>query len=390
MNTLKTVVITIILMAACYWVYSSLWLKPEKTTADDNNPDLSTPTTQFPGSPDSTPTLAIGGGQASASPPGTLGAPAPLFGTNSPNAKATITPAEPRLPGGSNNVTIFPPAPGLERAPVSPSLPAPSMMPNTPSPATMAINGSAGPNDSLTQDDFREQYLGIIKEIEKVLDAGKLPEALQSLTRMYEMQDLPNLQRREIEQLLDQLAGTVIYSPQSYLNQPYTVQQGDTLDSIAQRSNVPSLLLARINNIDPQQAIQPGQSMKVLHGPFSAVVNLERHELMLKLQGGYYAGRFPIAVGTDISQLEGTYTVREKTQKPIYHAPDGASIAHGDQRNPLGKYWIGLGDRIGLHGTPNESSVGQDVAFGVISLKERDIDDLYGILSVGSQVIIRR
>jgi LysM repeat protein len=254
----------------------------------------------------------------------------------------------------------------------------------------MMANGSEETNDGMVQEEFRKQYQGVVKEIEKVLDAGKLPEALQSLTRIYERQDLPNPQRREIEQLLDQLAGTVIYSPQSYLNQPYSVQPGDTLDSIAQRCNLPSLLLARINGIDPQQPLRPDQSLKILHGPFSAVVNLERHELMLKLDGGYYAGRFPIAVGTDVPQLEGSYTVREKTQKPIYRAADGTSVVYGDQRNPLGKYWIGLGDRIGLHGTPNENSIGQDVSYGVISLKDRDIDDLYGILSVGSQVIIRR
>jgi hypothetical protein len=59
-------------------------------------------------------------------------------------------------------------------------------------------NGSEETNDGMVQEEFRKQYQGVVKEIEKVLDAGKLPEALQSLTRIYERQDLPNPQRRAI------------------------------------------------------------------------------------------------------------------------------------------------------------------------------------------------
>jgi LysM repeat protein len=238
-------------------------------------------------------------------------------------------------------------------------------------------------------DAFRAKYLSFIQEVQKTLDDGKLPEALQALTTFYEIPNLPETPKREVEQLLDQLAGTVIYSRQNYLERPYVVQSGDTLDQIAERSGVPALLLARINGIDSQQ-LQPGQQLKVLRGPFIAVVSLEKHELMLKLQGGYYAGRFPIGLGTDCQKLEGSYTVLEKTPRPIYRGPDGTNFSADDGRNPLGKYWIGLNDRIGLHGTVDESGIGRDDNRGTICLKDRDIDDLNGILSVGSQVIIRR
>jgi hypothetical protein len=239
------------------------------------------------------------------------------------------------------------------------------------------------------QDEFRREYKSFLQDIQKILDEGKLPDALRDLTTVYENPNLPEAERREIEHLLDQLAGTVIYSPQSFLERPYVVQSGDTLDKIAERCSVPALLLARINGIDPQQ-LQPGQEIKILRGPFAAVISLDKHELMLKLQGGYYAGRFSVGVGTDCPTLEGAYSVIDKTPRPIYRGPDGVNFPADDPRNPFGKHWIGLNDRIGLHGTTDESSVGRNGSRGVLLLKNRDIDDLFGILSIGSQVVIRK
>ena len=324
--------------------------------------------------------------------PECLGAQPPLFGSNSRGNSA----AAPGLPGagapgkGPGAGVMLIPGPNSEPPPPVASTPAPGPAPTVNLPPAVPPEGPGNPpGGALSQDDFRKEYLSVIQQVQKTLDDGKLPEALGALTSIYELQNLPEPQRREVEQLLDQLAGTVIYSRQHYLEKPYVVQPGDTLDQIADRCNVPALLLARINGIDPAQ-LQPGQQLKVLRGPFTAVVSLDKHELTLKLPGGYYAGRFPIGVGTDCPKLEGSYIVTEKTPRPIYHGPDGINFAADDGRNPLGKFWIGLSERIGLHGTTDESAIGRDGNRGAISLKDRDIDDLFGILSVGSQVVIRR
>jgi hypothetical protein len=377
MNTVKTVAITVILMAVGYGVYISLWQKSEKNAADKPADSPAIPTVQMgsaitsQGSSAQLPRVSLrGSGTSLMSPaPGTLGSPAPLFGSNSRN----------ETPGVSSNSVTLIPGPNGEKPPATPSIPAPGMSPDSKLPSV------ATPE----QDEFLTQYQSFIQGMQKMLEEGKLPEALNKLTAVYEFPNLPDSQRKEVEHLLDQLAGTVIYSRQHCLEKPYIVRSGDTLDQIAERCGVPALLLARINGIEPQQ-LQPGQELKTLRGPFTAVISLDKHELMLKLQGGYYAGRFPIGVGTDCPKLEGTYTVREKTPRPIYHGPDGSSFSAEDGRNPLGKFWIGLGDRIGLHGTIDETGIGRDDNRGAICLKDRDIDDIFGILSVGSQVVIRR
>ena len=102
--------------------------------------------------------------------------------------------------------------------------------------------------------------------------------------------------------------------------------------------------------------------------------------------GEYYAGRFAIGIGKDQPKLEGEYTVRNMTLNPASYRSDGANIGS----NPLGGAWIGLTDRIGIHGTTDPRAIGRDDNPGCICAGDDDLQDLYGILSVGSRVVILR
>ena len=98
----------------------------------------------------------------------------------------------------------------------------------------------------------------------------------------------------------------------------------------------------------------------------------------------------PIGTGKDLSNIEGVYTVRDKILDPAYYGSDGVSFAHDDPKNPLGEAWIGLTDRIGIHGAGDPRDVGRNDNQGSICVGRRDIQDLYGILSVGSRVKVMR
>ncbi|MDZ7618995.1 MAG: LysM peptidoglycan-binding domain-containing protein [Patescibacteria group bacterium] len=240
-----------------------------------------------------------------------------------------------------------------------------------------------------------QSFQRLMDQISRELEAGKLAEAHSALSQFYRKPGLDPQHARQVVQLLDQLAGTVIYSRHSLLEPPYVVRPGDTLQSIADQYSVPPELIANINGMRDPRGVQPGQELKVVRGPFHAVVNLADYEMTLML-GSLYAGRFPISIGRDQSNLEGSYIVADKGIAPTYHGPDGTTYDERDQRNPLGSLWLGLGDRvgqagrIGIHGTNDPRSVGRDAERGNIGLEQRDIQDVYGILSVGSRVVIQR
>jgi len=236
--------------------------------------------------------------------------------------------------------------------------------------------------------------------VRKCLDEGKLAEAHLALSNLYGNPDLPADLAQQINDLLSKLAGTVLYSPKHYLEPAYVTQPGDTLERVSQKYSLPWQLLAKINglvapdasNIDVTTKDMPlpvGMQLKVLRGPFEAIVHLDRHELTLMVQNRY-AGRFKVGVGRDQPKLDGNYTVREKTLNPTYYGPDGVTLNPSDPKNPLGGAWIGLSDRIGIHGTSDPQGLGRDDNRGTICVGNRDLQYLYEILSVGSRVTVLR
>jgi hypothetical protein len=235
----------------------------------------------------------------------------------------------------------------------------------------------AGENNLL-----QSRLAAFMEEVHRNLDAGKLAEAHLALSALYGHADLPPAAAREINTLLDQLAGTVIYSRKHYLEPAYFTRPGDTLETIARQYNVPWQLLARINGLMPpgagnrddatkDQPLPVGMELKVVRGPFQAVINLQRHELTLMLQNRY-AGRFAIGIGRDQPPAEGEFAIRDK------------------KLDSLGEAWLGLTDRIGIHGVADPSAIGRDDCRGSICVGRRDLEDLYGILSVGSRVTVVR
>jgi LysM repeat protein len=234
----------------------------------------------------------------------------------------------------------------------------------------------------------------MIEDAHRQIASGALKSVLRELTPWYGSERFSAEESRQFTELLSQLAGEVIYSRKHYLQDPYVVRAGDTLPQIAQQYRVPWQLLGKINGVEDPERLTPGSKLKVLRGPFDAKVLLDRYELVLYVEG-LYAGRFPIGIGRDQPQLEGDYVVRKKMTQPTYYGPNGTVRAE-DPENPLGKYWIGLDERIGIHGTNDIRNLRRADGRGSVCLGDRDIGDVFDILSAetpscpGSKVAIRR
>ena len=94
---------------------------------------------------------------------------------------------------------------------------------------------------------------------------------------------------------------------------------------------------------------------------------------------GRYAGRFPIKLSRDLQQASGLYHVQAKS----------AAAANGAAAKPQ---WIELANATGKIGIEASSELRQRNAGHLCTLwlSEQDMDDVYGILSVGSVLIIQR
>ena len=311
--------------------------------------------------------------------------------TNSNNetiAPPQLTPppiAEPPIPlsinGAANSLAAqpmpvtrggtFQPKPDSELSPVMPKeFAATPLTGNTapPAPATVSINWEG---------------------LQEMVTNGDIRNALKTLSPYYEA-DLTQAQQIQMLDWLDQLAGKVIYSTEHLLSpNAYVVQANDTLESIAQKWNVPAQLIFNVNSskIGTPSNLLPGTELKIIEGPFNAVINLERQELTLFLQG-MYAGRFNIEIGQDGQGIDhGSFIVEQKSLGKNYSV-NGQSIAAAAPENPYGKYWIGLNSNVSIH--ESNPLPGQVDTRGSIRLATKDAADVFGILSNGSQVTIKR
>jgi hypothetical protein len=220
-------------------------------------------------------------------------------------------------------------------------------------------------------------FAGAWADAHEKLTAGRYAEALTALSVWYDDPSLGLEESHRLEDLLGQLAGTVIYSQQDLLLPPHVVAPGETLPAIAGPLGVPWQLLAKINGVaDPQQLI-PGEHLKLVRGPFDAVVSVARRRLSLQV-GGAYAGSFAVVVGREfLPRVGGTLSVTEVRR----------DLAPGQ---PPTSPAILLADGLMIQAADDPAVVADDAAPTSLVVSARDFAELIDILGPGSSVLIRQ
>lgn len=222
------------------------------------------------------------------------------------------------------------------------------------------------------------------EQIQSLIDAGNYVEAQQALSRWYWQQPA---ERERLLPQLNKLAQPLYFAPQPQYYEPYVVKPGDQLRLVGQRFGLSWEYIAKLNHIDARK-IRMGQKLKVVPGPFGAIVFLDRYELVVHL-GGSFVKSYRVGVGKDGATPLGTFAVKNKMVDPTYYGPEGV-ISHDDPSNPLGERWIDIGDGYGIHGTIEPGTIGKNESRGCIRMLNSDVEEVYDFLVIGSEVRILR
>jgi hypothetical protein len=208
------------------------------------------------------------------------------------------------------------------------------------------------------------------------LSAGRYAEALVALSAWHDDPSLGLEESQRLEELLGQLAGTVIYSQQDLLLPPHVVGPGETLPAIAAPLGVSPQLLAKINGIVDPLRLTPGEHVKLIRGPFDAVVSVSRRRLSLQLAGAY-AGSFPAVVGRQfLDRVGGSLPVVE--------------VVLGDAAAVAPRRALILGDGLTIEAVEDPATVSDAVPPSSLVVSTRDLDELLDILGPGSRVLVRQ
>ena len=119
------------------------------------------------------------------------------------------------------------------------------------------------------------------------------------------------------------------------------------------------------------------------------VVSIPDRKLAL-LENDRVVKVYDVAVGLPVSPSpDGEYQIVQRLENPTYYHP-GVVIGPG-ANNPLGPRWIGLNVKgFGIHGTNHPESIGKNASHGCIRLRNRDIEELFDMVSLGDEVELIR
>ena len=253
----------------------------------------------------------------------------------------------------------------------------------------------------------------LLAAAERSLTENKPVVARELLNRALRDPTLSAADSAAIRDRLARLNDDLVFSPKVYADDPlsatYVVQGGDSLERIARRNDlaVDWRLLQRVNRLPNPNRIQQGQSLKLVRGPFHAVVTKSAYRLDLYAgppsdePAWVYIRSFPVGLGEGDSTPTGRFVVRRgsKLINPHWVNPrTGQRFDKDDPMNPIGEHWIGvegLGDDAvktgyGLHGTIEPQSIGRQMSMGCVRLLADDVELVYEMLAEGlSRVYIR-
>jgi L,D-transpeptidase ErfK/SrfK len=187
--------------------------------------------------------------------------------------------------------------------------------------------------------------------------------------------------------------------------QTVTIARGDTLWALGSRFGVDAATIARDNGLSLDGPLSVGAELRldnrhiVPSFPLDVTVLVNVPQRMVFVVSGTGVTAYPIAVGRASWPTPlGGFTIVSKETNPTWDVPQ--SIREEARRagrslpltvppgpdNPLGAYWLGLSvGGVGLHGTNAPSSVYQAVTHGCIRLQASHIEELFGLVQVGTR-----
>ncbi|UCG58049.1 MAG: L,D-transpeptidase family protein [Phycisphaerales bacterium] len=246
-------------------------------------------------------------------------------------------------------------------------------------------------------DDSNPQAAELIAEAIASVNAGP-GGVIEARDRLNAVLQLPMGQKQRLfaQKRLSELADRWLFSRNVYANDTlcstYRVRRGDQLRIIAERARVPFEILMEINKIRRPEALQAGQTIKIIQGPFHTTVHRSTFTMDLYLQN-MYVRSFSVGLGKPgMETPTGLWAVKlgGKLIAPTWTDPDTLRTYKAtDPDYPLGSRWIALTGLEGaakgrtgfaIHGTKDPDQIGTAGSRGCIRLHNGAAILVYNLL----------
>ncbi len=217
-------------------------------------------------------------------------------------------------------------------------------------------------------------------------DKLKAKEAYQEI--IFEHPDYDKIE--EIQNKLGSLNIGIIFStlqtPQTMAHQ---VEPGDSLGKLARQYGTTKELIKRSNGLK-SDVIRVGQKLRIWKAPFSVLINKSQNILILKSREEVVK-IYHVATGKDNSTPAGTFKIASKIPNPVWFKAGSAPIPPESPENELGSRWMGfdVDPHYGIHGTIHPQVIGEHATAGCVRLTNPNVEELFDLLPLGTQVTIQ-
>lgn len=227
---------------------------------------------------------------------------------------------------------------------------------------------------------------GLVNQAKEMEAKGALPEArdvYQQLVNEYPNSSEVMKWQKKVEDLNIRLLFSSAITPKSAL---YQIRPGDTLAKIAKEHKTTVELIKTANNLSGD-TIVPGRKIKVWSAPFSVFVDKSQNTLLLK-SDEEIVKTYIVSTGKNNCTPVGTFKITSKLINPTWFKA-GAVVPAGTPENILGTRWMGFDlPSYGIHGTTEPESLGRQVTAGCVRMANPEVEELYIIIPVGTEVTI--
>lgn len=238
---------------------------------------------------------------------------------------------------------------------------------------------------------------GIISEAEALYKDGDLVGARARYLSVLK-QPISKKVRDDVEQQLGKISAELVLTPHAMQPEktPYLVRSGDSVERIARQFGT-TVDVVSLNNpqIRNPNLIKAGDRLIVFKGKFAIMVGKAQNSLVVSLNGEFFK-RYGVGTGKHGRTPVGMFKITQKIEQPVWWRPDGKEVPFGDKENILGTRWMTLRAEggtpdvrgYGIHGTWDDSSIGKAESAGCIRLANKDVEELFRLVPIGTLVTI--
>jgi lipoprotein-anchoring transpeptidase ErfK/SrfK len=226
-------------------------------------------------------------------------------------------------------------------------------------------------------------YFDLAGAYENKNDKLKARDIYQLILKKY--QNVENIS--DVQDKLGKLNVAILFSKTiTDKDMLYEVEPGDTLINIAKKFGTTVSLIKLANSLKSDN-IQARAKLKISKAKYRILADKSQNILTL-LSDNDVVKVYRVSTGENNCTPVGNFKIVNKIIDPVWYT-EKAIVPAESPDNVLGSRWMGFNlPGYGIHGTISPEKIGQQATKGCIRMINAEVEELYTIIPVGTEVTI--